>query len=75
MEESGVYKVLEGNWREKDHLKNPGVDGRIILIWIFRKLDEGVWTVLDWLRIETGASNCECGNKTSGSIKRGEFLD
>jgi len=26
-----------GNLREKDHLGDPGVDGRIILRWIFRK--------------------------------------
>jgi len=26
-----------GNLRERDHLKDPGVDGRIILRWIFRK--------------------------------------
>jgi hypothetical protein len=35
----------------------PGLifwDGRIILRWIFRKWDVGVWTGLDWLRIETG---------------------
>ena len=24
----GVYKVLVGNLRERDHLKDPGVDGR-----------------------------------------------
>jgi hypothetical protein len=33
-----------GNLRERDHLKDPGVDGRIILRWFFRKWDEGVWT-------------------------------
>ena len=33
-----------GNLRERDHLGNPGVDGRIILRWIFRKWDAGVWT-------------------------------
>jgi hypothetical protein len=27
--------------------------GRIILGWIFRKWDVGVWTGLGWLRIET----------------------
>ena len=26
-----------GNLRERDHLGDPGVDGRIILRWIFRK--------------------------------------
>ena len=33
-----------GNLRERDHLGNSGVDGRIILRWIFRKWDVGVWT-------------------------------
>jgi len=26
-----------GNLRERDHLENPGVDGSIILMWIFRR--------------------------------------
>jgi hypothetical protein len=33
---------------------DPGVGGKIILGWIFRKWDVGVWTGLGWLRIETG---------------------
>ena len=39
------------NLRETDHLEDPGADGRIILRWIFRKWDVGVWTGLMWLRI------------------------
>jgi hypothetical protein len=33
----------------------PDVDGRIIIIiiWIFRKWDAGVWNGLSWLRIGT----------------------
>jgi hypothetical protein len=32
----GVSRVLGGNLREREHLENPGVYGRIILRWIFR---------------------------------------
>jgi hypothetical protein len=39
--------------RERDHLVDPGICGRIILRQIFRKWDVGVWTRLSWLRIET----------------------
>ena len=36
------------------HAKNLGVDGWIILGWICRRWDVGIWTGLGWLRIETG---------------------
>jgi hypothetical protein len=38
----------------RDHWGDPGVDGKIILMWIFRMWDVEVWTGLSWLRIETG---------------------
>jgi hypothetical protein len=42
-----------GSIREGDHLGHPGVDGRIILRWMFRKWDMEVWTEWIWLRIMT----------------------
>jgi hypothetical protein len=46
-----------GNLRERDHLGDPSVDGRIILIWVFRKWDVGMWTGSSWLRIGTGGGH------------------
>jgi hypothetical protein len=43
-----------GNLREREHLEDPGVDGRIILRGIFRKWDLGVWTGSTWVRVGTG---------------------
>jgi hypothetical protein len=33
-----------GKLRERDHLGDPGVCGRIILRWIFGKWDVKAWT-------------------------------
>jgi len=64
-----------GNLRERDHLRYPAVDGRIILRCIFRKWDG----VMHWIELAQDqgqvTGTCECGNELLGSIKCGEFLD
>jgi len=42
-----------GNLRVSDHLGDPDLDGKVILRWIFRKLDVGLWSGSNWLRIGT----------------------
>jgi len=53
-ERSGEYIVLVGNMRVIFHWGDPGIGGKIILRWFFRKWDVGVWTGLIWLRLWTG---------------------
>jgi len=53
-EERGMYRVLVGKPGGRRPLGNLGVDGWIILGWISRRWDVGIWTGLGWPRIETG---------------------
>ena len=64
----GLIGSWWGNRRERDHWGDLGVYGWIILGWISRRWDVGMWTGLGL------ADACECGNELSGSIKCGEFL-
>jgi hypothetical protein len=47
----GKREVRTGFWwghlREGYHLRDPGVDGRTILKWIFKKWDGG----MDWIEL------------------------
>jgi hypothetical protein len=43
-----------GDLMEGAHLKDVGVDGRIILKYILKKWVREAWTGLIWLRIGTG---------------------
>jgi len=51
--EGGRIGSWWGNWREGDHWGDLGVDGWIMLGWISRWWDVGIWTGLGWPRIET----------------------
>jgi hypothetical protein len=53
-----MYRCLMGKPEGKRPLGRPRCKGGI-----FRKSDVGVWTGLIWLRIESGAGTCECGNE------------
>jgi len=62
--ECNTYESVErrirgfgGNNVERDYLGDPGVDGSIILRWIFRKWGVEVWTGSSWLRIGTGGGH------------------
>ena len=46
-----------GKLMKRNHLEDPGVDGRIILRWTFRKWNLELWTGSSWLRIGTGGEN------------------
>jgi hypothetical protein len=64
-ERRDVYRVLVG----KPEGRRPGIDGTIILRWIFRKWDWG----MDWIDLNQGRGRwrpfIKCGNKPAGSIK------
>ena len=52
-EKRGCIRSCWGNWRERDHWGDLGVDELIILGRISRRWDVGIWTGLGWPRIET----------------------
>jgi hypothetical protein len=58
MEDSrGAHRVFGGkNLRERDHVEDTGIDGRIILKCMLNLLGGGeAWTGLIWLRIGTSS--------------------
>jgi len=64
-----------GNMKERDHLEDLGIDGTIILKYIFKKWDE----VMDWFDLaqdwDRWRALVNAVMNLSFSIKCGEFLD
>jgi hypothetical protein len=58
-----------GGGGDRDHLDDLGVDGRVILKWIFKRWDAEAWAGFARLRKETVVGACECGKEPMGSIK------
>jgi hypothetical protein len=57
MGERCIWGFGEKTLRKRDYLEDPGVDGRIMLRWVFRKWDVGVRTGSIWLMIGTGGGH------------------
>jgi hypothetical protein len=49
-----TYRILVAKPQGKKRWGDPGVDGRIMLGWIFKKWDVGVRSGLGWVRIGIG---------------------
>jgi len=52
-------------------LEDKGIDGRIILKYIFKNWEGG----MDWIDLASDRGCCKCGNEPSESIKCGEILN
>jgi len=65
-----VYTVLVGKREGKRPLGRPRRRWEDNV-----KIDLQEVGAMDWIELDQNRDTCECGNKPSGSVKCGEFLD
>jgi hypothetical protein len=69
-----AYRILVEKLREGEHLRNPDVDGMILLEWIFKKWDGG----MDGIDVAQDRDRCRAlvnAVTNFGFHKMREFLD
>jgi hypothetical protein len=52
-----AHKILVGNLNGRNHAEDLGLDGKIILQWIFEKYVGKVWIGCSWLGIGTSGGH------------------
>jgi len=70
----GAYRCLVERPEGRYYLGDLGVNGRIIMKWMFKTWDGAVWIGIIWIRIGICGGFWEIDIKPSGFIERGEIL-
>ena len=74
-EKRNAYKYLVGNLKERNHLEDLGVDGRMTLKWKLNKQDARMCVSFIWLWRGTNCRLFSHGTELFSSIKCSEFLN
>jgi len=69
-----AYSILVGRPQGKDHLRDIGVNVRIILKWNLRQWDVKVWLELNWFSVGSSQVLLWIWQWTLDSIKSGIFF-
>jgi hypothetical protein len=71
----GEERGTQGFGYVRGHFEDKGVNGRIILDWIFKKWPGSAWSELIWLSIGICGNCCKNGNTPLDSTQCEKFFD